>query len=941
MKNMSKLVRLALLVCLCAALMCLGAAAAERTVYVSAAGTGDGSSADAPIGSLENAVDALGGEGGRIVCLSVVPVNRAYTVPEQSGDLTLTAENGGGLLLFGNLSFAKNENANLVTLDLPMTAWGEIAIFGGFNNLHFTENCVMSAALDFFGGVETPEGLSTVSGNPAKNRELNAQCVTELPYSITVDNGNFATFAGGSRRLNVHCLVGSIAAPVEITINGGTFGKGVSFTQNSLNKNENAISISGMGILADDATLTIHGGVFNSPIYMVGRGGVGNSRAGGCSIITMSDSKYYAMDGDITLNITGGTFNGFEISAYQNGVGYTQLLRGNFNVNISGNPTFAAGTVIDATQVKAYAGETKLATLNYDASAFSLTAKRFDVVNGASMTYDEPLRIACIGDSITQGTGAGGAAWDFETKAYPAQLLALIEQNGGEALLGNYGIGGATTMPTGTIWYNDMLPYVLTMEETDADYFIIGLGTNDAYNTGRTDGQLARFETMYADFIAGYGNLPTTQRVFTTSALYRFQETAYSGMSAVCAVANIRTLQRSVTETLAATSDKYVFVDLYALTFDDAVAGKLLAGDRLHPNAAGYQNVYAPAIYNAVFNGVTEVEGFSGLTEVYVSDSGTPGGAGTADDPISMLANAYAKLAPGSDATVYIKGTLTYDGYLTTPIDLNSISFVGVGTDATLALTDGGKLMRFHCDTKIDNLKLTFAGSGALYVSPCYNNFEITDSVTIAPNCMLIAGHAVYGGDEFYRGNPVASKAAAYYDSAEAVSDTRDCTITLNGGKWMVIIGGNWRFAAHSPIGTYSGNMTLNIGGNAQILDPGNTAAWNGAVGMNYLTGSVAVNVNVWKDGVTLRDYANVRSLDGVVYDPTLNTGSVTVNAGDGVPLTRAVALDFDGDGVFNLRDSLVMLGQLLNGTYTASANYFDSSSIALRDVIWTLSMIQ
>ena len=77
------------------------------------------------------------------------------------------------------------------------------------------------------------------------------------------------------------------------------------------------------------------------------------------------------------------------------------------------------------------------------------------------------------------------------------------------------------------------------------------------------------------------------------------------------------------------------------------------------------------------------------------------------------------------------------------------------------------------------------------------------------------------------------------------------------------------------------------------------------------------------------------------MYDSTLNTGSVTVNAGDGVPLTRAVALDFDGDGVFNLRDSLVMLGQLLNGTYTASANYFDSSSIALRDVIWTLSMIR
>ena len=35
------------------------------------------------------------------------------------------------------------------------------------------------------------------------------------------------------------------------------------------------------------------------------------------------------------------------------------------------------------------------------------------MVNGAAQTYDEPLRIACIGDSITLGTGAGSGAWDF------------------------------------------------------------------------------------------------------------------------------------------------------------------------------------------------------------------------------------------------------------------------------------------------------------------------------------------------------------------------------------------------------------------------------------------------------------------------------------------------------------------------------------------------
>ena len=96
----------------------------------------------------------------------------------------------------------------------------------------------------------------------------------------------------------------------------------------------------------------------------------------------------------------------------------------------------------------------------------------------------------------------------------------------------------------------------------------------------------------------------------------------------------------------------------------------------------------------------------------------------------------------------------------------------------------------------------------------------------------------------------------------------------------------------------------------------------------------------MYGEAVSLRDYANIRSLDGVVYDPTQNIGSVTVNAGDGVSVPRVVACDFDGSGAFDLRDTLIMLHELLNGTYSTSANYFDRTSIALRDVVWTLSML-
>ena len=940
MQKMKSVLCLCLLLCL-AALLLVGAAAAERTVWVSAGGTGDGTSAASPAGSLGAAVRALDGAGGTVIFTSPVALSVAYTVPEQSGDLTFTAEGSGKLTLAADLSFEKNTNDNRITLDLPISASGERTIFGGYNSLKFTEKCEMDTPVHFFGGVDAPEGTADITKYEEQNRALNAQCVTELPYSIEVYNGSFATFAGGDRRQNGSCLFGSIAAPIDITIAGGTFGSGVSFTKDSLNKNENAFSVSGMGILADDAALTITGGTFNVPVYVVGRAGVGNSRAGGCSAITKSDPKYYAMDGDITVNITGGDFKSFEVSAYQTGAGLTQVLRGNFTVNIGAGATFAPGTVIDATQVKAYAGTDKKATLTYPASA-NLTPKRFDVVNGTAVTYEEPLRIACIGDSITQGTGSGSGAWDFETKSYPAQLLALIEQSGDEVILGNYGIGGSCVMPTNYIWYNDMLNFRLTREECDADYYIIGLGTNDAYNTMVSGGQYERFEAMYTDFIKGYGDLATTKKVFTTSALYRSTKAATQRQSVLGAI-NVRAMQRRATETLAKSSDKYVFIDLYALTFDAAIEvdskganGALLSGDMLHPHAAGYQNVYAPVIYNAVFGGKTEADGFSTLETVYVSDAGRIDGAGTADDPINYIEVAIARLKPGCDAEVHVIGTQAVSTWLTAPDDLKSIKFVGEGSGATLTLDGNGKMIRFRTDAVIDNLTLNYTGSGSLFVTCNYHNVEITDSVTSSGNCVLIAGHAVYGGSEYAT---AVNTDTRYFDTAAAVSSNADATITVNGGKWGFLIGGNWRWKPYSPIGTYGGNLEVRIGGNAKVTVPND--GQSGVCGANYLTGTAKLTTSVAING-TLQDYSTVKLEAGTVYDCKKNTGRVAVSTTGAGSVKRLLVGDFDGNGTFDVRDALLAISKLLNGGFTAADGkyYFSKSSIALGDVIWMLRQI-
>ena len=74
--------------------LALSAGAAETRVYVADGGTGDGKSASAPCGSLTAAVDALDGAGGTVVLVGDVTVSAQTTLPEQSGDLTFTAEGG-------------------------------------------------------------------------------------------------------------------------------------------------------------------------------------------------------------------------------------------------------------------------------------------------------------------------------------------------------------------------------------------------------------------------------------------------------------------------------------------------------------------------------------------------------------------------------------------------------------------------------------------------------------------------------------------------------------------------------------------------------------------------------------------------------------------------------------------------------------------------------
>ena len=904
--------------------LALSAGAAETRVYVADNGTGDGKSASTPCGSLAAAVDALNGAGGTVVLVGDVTVSVQTTLPEQSGDLTFTAEGGARLVQKQRITFAKNTNDNVITFDLPVyaAASSPVAVFGSFNSITFTEKFTVTKAATgsgfwFYGGVFTAE---------AANGGVNADYITELPYSITVKNGTFDRFSGGNYRSSGHCLVGAIAAPVSVTVEGGTFGTAGTYDVESNNQQYNGFSVSGQMILADDATLTITGGTFHVPVFLQGRLGLVSVRASRDSKLTASDRKYYSIDGNLKINISGGSFDGGMISAYQQQVSHAQVVRGNFDVTISGKPTFKTGTILDATAVKSYPGSSTKATLTMPAAQSGVVVRRFDCVNGAAQSYTEPLRIVTIGDSITEGYGGS-----FATQSYPARIAARLMREGKDTLVGNYGLSsaGMTMGKAARVYYPDTLADRMTRTETGADFYVFAIGTNDGDAAGQSNGSEKWYVDLYTDFIKAVGDNAETSKVFITNAVHRMTPNVATLRNSSI----IRPTQKKIADELSASDPgKYTFIDLYALTYERTKKGTFISSDKIHPTVDGY--IYmAEKVYDAIFGGVTEVDGFR-LTDVYASDSGTPFGAGTKDDPISYLPNAIDRMATNADVTLHIVGTLTFGGdSVSLPTYMQRLTIVGEGTNAVLNLSKAADV-RLGCPTVFRNLTVNGRGAGTALVCR-YFDLDIDESVTLTGKWDLILGNIVQSDR-----SKIDVKTNMKFDSAESVSSDRDCTVRVLTGTWTRFFCGDSRISNHAPIGTYGGHMTVTVGGAAKIT--GMTAAATQATlyaavsGMNYLTGSIDATVDGWDSALALADFAYIGARsDNVPYTPTKNTGSVRLTTA-----AKTIRMgDLDGDGVVTVRDALLLVRAAVNGRLTdaQAEHYFHTTAVTLTDVIWLL----
>ena len=132
------------------------------------------------------------------------------------------------------------------------------------------------------------------------------------------------------------------------------------------------------------------------------------------------------------------------------------------------------------------------------AMAFFFVPAKSGAIDPAALSH--PMRVACVGDSITQGVGTPHP----NEESYPARLQALLGKNWE---VRNFGVGGRTLLRKA-----DPFDCSGALQGTP-DVVIIALGTNDS-KTGIWGAHQGEFTDDYVAMIQAFQALPNHPRVW-------------------------------------------------------------------------------------------------------------------------------------------------------------------------------------------------------------------------------------------------------------------------------------------------------------------------------------------------------------------------------------------------------------------------------------------
>ena len=438
----------------------------------------------------------------------------------------------------------------------------------------------------------------------------------------------------------------------------------------------------------------------------------------------------------------------------------------------------------------------------------------------------EKITVLCVGDSITQGTGAKNQA-----NNYPNRLQKLLGDgykvvNCGKAASyvmspeSEYNVKAANS----ALWYPATAQYATAMR-TDADIVIVMQGTNDGRSMSG-EGAFADFLTAYKSLVADLQALPSKPEIYLATMIPAVNDSTSHQSTTII----LPELVRSVAEEL-----KLPLID-NAVTLADYYTALLPYNDKVHPNDATYEAL-AVNFYREVFDGKAELPAVKPAENkvVFVSESGSMTNGGTSPrDAVKTLAHAVSMLPEGG--TVVVSG-VTEEGITVLPKTNGKVTVTSTYDGVDYAATAGAKLrlagtFMIGCDLEFCNLNIVYDSNGNGFYCG-YNNVTFGDGLTCTRTAKATVDYTVNAGYAIgLAGLTVAD-----------VSAHKDCTIIINSGTYALFRGGNIRQNSAYPVGSVDKGVKLHyiINGGAFTYAGGSV---NTGTGMNGSDGEVLFEIN-------------------------------------------------------------------------------------------------
>ncbi|MBE5918303.1 MAG: lipase [Pseudobutyrivibrio ruminis] len=197
---------------------------------------------------------------------------------------------------------------------------------------------------------------------------------------------------------------------------------------------------------------------------------------------------------------------------------------------------------------------------------------------------DERIRISCVGDSLTYGSGVIKTR---DVDSYPAKLQKKL---GTSHLVSNFGVRNATASADGDLPYIGSTQYKKSLE-SEPDIVLLMLGTNDSktYNWNAKS-----YEEGIKSLVQTYKNLDTNPTVYLMISPYCFSLDGSDIAEYQVQPKVVAGKIRDIVEKVAAEEGVEV-IDLYSVT----VGKEERYRDGIHFDAEGYK-IIADYIYDII-----------------------------------------------------------------------------------------------------------------------------------------------------------------------------------------------------------------------------------------------------------------------------------------------------------------------------------------------------